>query len=88
LHPGAVVYLIDRGQGSIIVGGAQHTFKAAQEQWYNNPDDASLIENAEGFFDGFMQRTFLDWQDSHPSIKHIWTGGESIPLMAMIHTED
>ncbi|KAL6231697.1 hypothetical protein BDW75DRAFT_233404 [Aspergillus navahoensis] len=50
------------------------TFKAAREQWYNNPDDASLIENAEGFSDGFMQRTFLDWQDSHPSIKHIWTG--------------
>ncbi|GIJ83178.1 hypothetical protein Asppvi_001697 [Aspergillus pseudoviridinutans] len=79
LHAGAVVYLIDRGQGSIIVGGAQHTFKAPREQWYNNLDDASLIENAEGFFDGFMQRTFLDWQDSHPSIKHIWTGGEYIP---------
>ncbi|KAG2411499.1 hypothetical protein HFD88_009054 [Aspergillus terreus] len=74
LRPGAVVYLIDRGQGSIIVGGAQHTFKAAREQWYNNPDDASLIQKAEGFFDGFMQRTFLDWQDIHSSIKHIWTG--------------
>ncbi|KAJ5688797.1 hypothetical protein N7462_003189 [Penicillium macrosclerotiorum] len=74
LGPGAVIYQISRNDGSIIVGGAQYTYKEAPEQWYNNADDGTLIQNAEHYFDGYMQRTFHGWENSEAHVKHIWTG--------------
>lgn len=29
-------YFIPRSDGSIVVGGASHTFRAEKDQWYNN----------------------------------------------------
>ncbi|KAJ5234344.1 uncharacterized protein N7469_003512 [Penicillium citrinum] len=72
--PGAFIYQISRNDGSIIVGGASWTFKNDLEQWYNNPDDGTLIDKVENYFDGYMQRTFSGWEDSGAEVKHIWTG--------------
>lgn len=74
--PGAFIYQISRNDGSIIVGGASWTFKNDLEQWYNNPDDGTLIDKVETYFDGYMQRTFSGWEDSGAEVKHIWTGGK------------
>lgn len=73
--PGAFIYQISRKDGSIIVGGAQYTYKDAHEQWHNNPDDGTLIKSVENYFDGYMQRTFFGWEDSQATVKHKWTGG-------------
>lgn len=77
-RPGAFIYQISRNDGSIIVGGAQYTYKDAPDQWYNNPDDGTLIKTVEHYFDGYMQRTFFGWEDSKAIVKHIWTGGKQI----------
>lgn len=69
-------YLISRPDGSIIVGGAQATFKDKREEWYGVVDDTTLIESAKSYYDGYMQRTFRGWEDSGAYVKEIWTGGE------------
>lgn len=75
LGPGAFIYQISRKDGSLIVGGASHTFKHDLSEWYNNPDDGTLVRNMEHYFDGYMQRTFFGWEDSGAEVKHIWSGG-------------
>ncbi|PWY70267.1 FAD dependent oxidoreductase [Aspergillus heteromorphus CBS 117.55] len=67
-------YLISRSDGSIIVGGASHTFKSAREEWYNVVDDTTLIETAKDYYNDYMQRTFIGWEDSGAYVKEIWTG--------------
>ncbi|OJZ81905.1 hypothetical protein ASPFODRAFT_51593 [Aspergillus luchuensis CBS 106.47] len=67
-------YLISRPDGSIIVGGAQATFKDKREEWYGVVDDTTLIESAKNYYDGYMQRTFRGWEDSGAYVKEIWTG--------------
>lgn len=74
--PGAFIYQISRKDGSIIVGGAQYTYRDIPHQWHNNPDDGTLIQTVEHYFDGYMQRTFHGWEDSNATVKRIWTGGE------------
>ncbi|CAK42994.1 hypothetical protein CBS115989_54 [Aspergillus niger] len=67
-------YLISRPDGSIIVGGAQATFKDKREEWYGIVDDTTLIESAKSYYDGYMQRTFRGWENSGAYVKEIWTG--------------
>ncbi|CAG7946144.1 unnamed protein product [Penicillium olsonii] len=74
LGTGAYIYQITRKDGSLIVGGASHTFKNDLEEWHNNPDDSKLIDVAVNFLKGYMQRTFLGWEDSGAEAKHIWSG--------------
>lgn len=78
LGPGAYIYQITRNDGSLIVGGASHTFKNDTELWHNNPDDGKLIDVGVDFFNGYMQRTFLGWEDSGAEVKHAWSGGTYI----------
>ncbi|KAK2861243.1 hypothetical protein FQN49_004398 [Arthroderma sp. PD_2] len=67
-------YLIPRADGSIIVGGAGSTFFPFLELWHNNPDDGVLIDVANRYFDGYMQRTFVGWEKSGAYTKEVWTG--------------
>lgn len=67
-------YLIPRSDGGIVVGGSSQVFKPHLEQWYNNTDDSTLIAASEGYYDGFMQRTFRGWEDSEAYVNKIWTG--------------
>lgn len=67
-------YLIPRGDGGIVVGGSAAVFYPHREQWYDNTDDSTLIEASEGFYDGFMQRTFRGWEDSEAYVSKAWTG--------------
>ena len=69
-------YLITRPDGSIIVGGAQYTFKRDLAQWYGMVDDTTLIESAKNYYDGYMQRTFRGWEESGAYVKEIWSGSE------------
>ncbi|KAJ5173644.1 uncharacterized protein N7500_001575 [Penicillium coprophilum] len=87
--PGAYIYQISRNDGSLIVGGASHLFRDDREEWYNNPDDGKLIKVAADYLDGYMQRTFLGWEDSEAEIKHIWAGvmgysADSLPHVGSI----
>lgn len=74
--PGLYDYLIPRGDGSIIVGGAKPRFWADREHWYHVSDDSRLIEPAREHFDGLMQRTFIGWENSGAYPEKIWTGSK------------
>lgn len=69
-----VSYLIPRTDGSIIVGGAQTTFRPFRSQWYGNIDDSVQIDAAKGYYDHYMQRTFRGWEDSAAAVSNTWTG--------------
>jgi glycine/D-amino acid oxidase-like deaminating enzyme len=66
--------LIQRPNGSVIVGGASSKFRPLKEQWYNNTDDKTLIETTRDYYVNYMQRTFRGWENTGAEIRQIWTG--------------
>ena len=73
---GLMDYLIQRpADNSIIVGGARAAFIRDLPSWYDNVSDDSLISSAaEQYFDGYMQRYFIGWENSGARVDRIWTG--------------
>lgn len=70
-------YMIPRPDGSIILGGARRDFFKDLNEWFDVTDDGELIEGARGYFDGYMQRHFLGWENSGVHTEEIWTGSKS-----------
>lgn len=71
-------YLIPRGDGSIVVGGARSSFIDNQKDWYNVSDDSQILASAAKYFDNYMQRHFVGWENSHAYTDRAWTGSELI----------
>lgn len=69
-------YLIPRSDGSIVVGGARRDYYTDLESWFNVYDDSTLIESAKNYFDGYMQRHFVGWDDSGAYTDKVWTGSK------------
>jgi len=67
-------YLIQRPDGTIIVGGGRDTHVHEPKEWFNNIDDTTLIGSAKHYFDAFMQEHFHGWEESGAKVDHIWTG--------------
>lgn len=67
-------YMIQRPDGTIIVGGGRDTHLHDPMQWYYNTDDTALIEPARHYFDTYMQDHFHGWEDSGAKVDYIWTG--------------
>lgn len=67
-------YLIPRGDGSIVVGGARSAFIHDLKNWYDVSDDSRVLESAVRYFDGYMQRNFVGWENSHAYTDRVWTG--------------
>lgn len=67
-------YLIPRGDGSIVVGGARSAFIDKLDNWYDVSDDSRVLESAVRYFDGYMQRNFVGWDNSHAYTDRVWTG--------------
>lgn len=67
-------YLIPRVDGSIIVGGAKATMSNDKSVWYDNTNDNELIEPAKEYFDEYMQRRFVGWEESGAYVDKVWTG--------------
>lgn len=72
--PAQYDYLIQRPDGSIIVGGAKQRFWDDRSHWYGVTDDSRLIEPAQDYFDGLMQRQFRGWERSGAYTDCVWTG--------------
>lgn len=71
-------YLIPRVDGSIIVGGAKSSMSKDKSVWYDNSDDNELIEPSQDYFNEYMQRRFIGWEDSGAYVDKVWTGSKSI----------
>ncbi|KAJ5907373.1 hypothetical protein N7495_000055 [Penicillium taxi] len=67
-------YLIPRADGSIIVGGARSSFFSDKKSWYDVSDDSKVLEAAIRYFDGYMQRYFVGWENSNAYTDRVWTG--------------
>ncbi|KAJ5172866.1 hypothetical protein N7492_005459 [Penicillium capsulatum] len=67
-------YLIPRDDGSIVVGGARSAFIQDEKNWYNVSDDSQVLEPAVRYFDHYMQRNFLGWENSQAYTDRAWTG--------------
>lgn len=73
--PGCQDYLISRPDGSVIVGGAWKVVRPGpMDHWYNVTDDSKLIPAAEGYYNGFLERTFNEWRAVESRVSDIWTG--------------
>jgi glycine/D-amino acid oxidase-like deaminating enzyme len=69
-------YLIPRADRSIVVGGARTAFIDQLDNWYNVSDDSRVLESAVRYFDGYMQRHFMGWEDSNAYTDRVWTGSK------------
>ncbi|KAJ5392956.1 hypothetical protein N7465_011930 [Penicillium sp. CMV-2018d] len=67
-------YLIPRADGSIVVGGARPAFINDLGSWYNVSDDSLVLEPAVRYWDNYMQRNFIGWENSHAYTDRVWTG--------------
>ena len=69
-------YMIPRPDGSIILGGGRSDYYQDLHAWYDVVDDSKLIESARGYFDGYMQRHFIEWETSNIRTEELWTGSK------------
>ncbi|KLJ13115.1 hypothetical protein EMPG_09430 [Blastomyces silverae] len=67
-------YLIPRPDGSIVVGGGRGSYISDLGNWYGNIDDTEPIKAGKGYFDGYMQRHFIGWEDSDAYTEQVWSG--------------
>ncbi|OJD17276.1 hypothetical protein AJ78_02610 [Emergomyces pasteurianus Ep9510] len=67
-------YLIPRPDGSIVVGGGRRTYVSDLKSWYGNTNDTEPIKSGESYFDGYMQRHFIGWEDSDAYTEQVWSG--------------
>ncbi|KAJ5223842.1 hypothetical protein N7468_008384 [Penicillium chermesinum] len=67
-------YLIPRADGSIVVGGARSSFYERDDNWHNVSDDSRVLEPAIRYFDNYMQRNFVGWENSYAYTDRVWTG--------------
>ena len=67
-------YLINRPDGSVIVGGAKKHIFPFKEVFYNNVDDSTLIEGTKEYFDDYMKKMFYTWKDFKATTDYVWSG--------------
>lgn len=71
----AADYLNPRPDGSIVVGGGSSMFKSDRPSWFNNFDDSTRFDSkVESYWDNYMQRVFLGWENSEAEVDMVWTG--------------
>lgn len=67
-------YLINRPDGSVIVGGAKKHIFPFKTVFYKNVDDSTLIQGSKDYFDQYMQKRFYTWKDFDSKPDYIWSG--------------
>ncbi|KAK7923795.1 FAD dependent oxidoreductase, partial [Apiospora marii] len=67
-------YLVPRPDGGIVVGGGRRDYFENLDSWFNVSDDSTLIEPARHYFDGYMQRHFIGWENRDVRTEQVWTG--------------
>ena len=67
-------YLINRPDGSVILGGAKKHIFPYKERFYNVVDDSTLIPGSESYFSGYLEKMFYTWKDVPTHADHVWSG--------------
>ncbi|ODV85213.1 hypothetical protein CANARDRAFT_7860 [[Candida] arabinofermentans NRRL YB-2248] len=90
-------YLINRPDGTIVVGGAKQVYQADLVSWYGNTDDSTLFNDkgngtAHDYYKSFMQDTYSTWENVKTTVEHLWTGimgysADSLPFTGEVPGE-
>ncbi|OAL01993.1 DAO-domain-containing protein [Phaeosphaeriaceae sp. SRC1lsM3a] len=74
-RPTCTDYLNPRPDGGIVVGGGGSYFRNDKPTWWNNSDDSVHFDKeVEKYWDEYMPRTFLGWENSAAVPDLVWTG--------------
>lgn len=75
---GAFDYLINRADGSCIVGGGMQFYTGDKDAWYDTVDDSTLFypesNPLKTWYDTFMQKTFFSWENVTTKVAYLWSG--------------
>ncbi|OBA17047.1 uncharacterized protein OGAPODRAFT_15490 [Ogataea polymorpha] len=66
-------YLINRADGTVVVGGAKKHIFPFKNVFYNVVDDSTLIPGTKEYFDDYM-KLFHDWKFTETETDHVWSG--------------
>lgn len=67
-------YLINRPDGSVVVGGAKKHIFPYKDVFYKNVDDSTLIKGSKEYFDNYMQKRFYTWKNFDSKPDYVWSG--------------
>lgn len=67
-------YLINRDDGSVVVGGAKPVYGNDLSSFYNVVDDSTLIPKVKDFFTNHMKQRYYTWKDFDEKMDCIWSG--------------
>lgn len=67
-------YLINRPDGSVIVGGAKKYIFPFPEKFFNVVDDSFIIENTDKYFNNYMENFYYTWKDFKTKVSSVWSG--------------
>ncbi|ODQ47890.1 hypothetical protein PICMEDRAFT_15765 [Pichia membranifaciens NRRL Y-2026] len=67
-------YLINRGDGSVIVGGGKPVYGDNLDSFYNVVDDSTIIPKTKEFFTNYMKERYYTWKDFDEKLDCIWSG--------------
>lgn len=67
-------YLINRPDGSVIVGGAKKHIFPYKELFYKNVDDSTVIPDTDKYFENYMKRVFYTWKNFDEKVDKVWSG--------------
>lgn len=67
-------YLINRPDGSIVVGGAKKYIFPFKSLFYNNVDDSTLIPETKDYFNNYMNDRFYTWRGFKEKTDYVWSG--------------
>jgi glycine/D-amino acid oxidase-like deaminating enzyme len=70
-----VDYLNPRPDGGIVVGGGGWKFSDDRSSWFDNYDDSHLFpKEVHEYWNGYMQRNFVGWENSNAVVESTWVG--------------
>lgn len=67
-------YLINRPDGSVVLGGAKKHIFPYKDRFYNVVDDSTLIPGSEAYFSGYLEKMFYTWKGVATHADHVWSG--------------
>ncbi|GME93582.1 unnamed protein product [Ambrosiozyma monospora] len=67
-------YLINRPDGSVIVGGAKRHIFPFKQLFYGVVDDSTLIPNTKEYFNNYMNDRFYTWKGFPEVADYVWSG--------------
>lgn len=68
-------YLINRADGSVVVGGSDHlSLRPDGTGLLDCADDSFCADEGKEYFEGYMNKTYTTWKDTKTTTDYLWSG--------------